>query len=177
MLKAGREREAGGPGSSQGLKSGSARGSGDPWAQAQLQRHVDTWHSHTQTHSRGYTCRNVADTCVFVWAHAQTCSSSHSHISKNTQMDLCEYTHRHVRVHRDTHVVTNSQICFNAPWVGSGIHTCPRHTQIHKCTHVPMWDGMQRRARTHGDWCGHARLDSLRYSLAQRSAQRTGAHA
>lgn len=41
-LKAGREREAGGPGSSRCLKSGSAKGSGDPWAQAQLQRHLDT---------------------------------------------------------------------------------------------------------------------------------------
>lgn len=41
-LKAGREREAGAPGSSRCLKSGSAKGSGDPWAQAQLQRHLDT---------------------------------------------------------------------------------------------------------------------------------------
>lgn len=72
-----------------GLKLGSARGSGDPWTQAQLRRHVDTWHSHTQTHSRGYARRHVSDKCVFVWAHAQTCSSSHSHISKNTQMDPC----------------------------------------------------------------------------------------
>lgn len=113
---------------------------------------------------------------MFVWTHAQTCSSSHLHISKNTQMDPCEYIHRHIRVHRGTHVVMNSQICFNAPWVGSSIRKCPRHAQIHKCTCVPMWDGMQRCAWTHGDWCGRERLDSLRHAHTQRSAQLMGAH-
>lgn len=136
VLKAGREREAGGPGSSQGLKSGSARGSGDPWAQAQLQRHVDTWHSHTQTHSRG-THAGMLQTRVCLCGHMHRRAQVHIHTLVRILKWTCANTHT------DTFVCTGilmwSQTRRYASTHPGWAQVYTRAPDTHRSTSAHMW--------------------------------------
>lgn len=98
---------------------------------------------------------HTLETHVFVEARAQTCSSTHLHISRHTGKNTLQYIHANTHTDMlggrvDTHVATHSEMCSYKP-----VCMSRRRAQVHSC-------GMAHRdvLRTHRDSCGHARLAS-----------------
>lgn len=126
------------------LKSGSAGGQEVPgfrpssegmWAPCIHMRR----HAHVGTHA------GMLETCAFVWAHAQTCSSSRLHISRHSGKNTLKWNHA------NTHTVM-----LRCTWTPMWSHT-HRYASTHPrgwaqvcacvhclmCTGVPVWDGMK----------------------------------